>query len=381
MIRMSPHRSLAEEERGHGEATSYNHFRQKLHEWSRISSVMKITTLLSTILATATTVSLHAATFDPNVDAEILVNGHKADSTGYYGYLVETPGIPLVQFDGKGRAIYAFSGLFLDYQGQPLGASAYEGNVAAGLVAVASARRRVGSPPVMENYQLDQAAMAINREMFRQDWQGANFPNGKTLSDFLRQAGWAGDPANVVAITRAKPKLEGLLANDFFAIGKVIQDFRPVIDPSFQTMGYSRTSAFADQPDGGRVSAIYYETVLLSRDPVPTSTQAMYSYHGANDLFGRRGASVNTPTVIIGHRGKRLVPSGIVVSSQQLVGRAKLKGRLPRGVHFNGTTGKFSGVPRKLGRFHPTVTATYRMVAGEGATGRHTTNVLIRIVR
>gem|GEM_PF-2129194 len=360
--------------------------------------MMKTTNIFSTILATATTVSLHAATFDPNVDAEILVNGHKADSTGYYGYLVETPGVPLVKFDGKGRVIYTFSGLFLDYRGQPTGASAYEGTVAAGLVAVASARLRVGSPPVMENHQLDQAAMTIDREMFRQDWQGSNFPNGKTLADFLRQAGWEGDPANVIAITHAKPNYDGLLANDYNTFAYIIKNFRLVVDPSFQTMGYAQTTGghfvdhlitlpdgsqigYDDRPDGGRVNAVNYETVLLSRDPVPTSTQAIYSYHGANDFFGRRGAAANTPTVIVGHRGKRLVPSGIVVSSQQLVGRAKLKGRLPRGVHFNGVTGRFSGVPRKLGRFRPTVTATYRMVAGEGATGRHTTNVLIRIVR
>ncbi|HEY0257995.1 MAG TPA: Ig domain-containing protein [Candidatus Methylacidiphilales bacterium] len=67
------------------------------------------------------------------------------------------------------------------------------------------------------------------------------------------------------------------------------------------------------------------------------------------------------------------------MSKKQLVGRAKLKGRLPAGVHFNAGTGAFTGTPHRKGVFRVMITATYRKVAGEGASGRYTSKAILRI--
>jgi len=358
---------------------------------------MKTTTLLRTILATTLVASLHAGTFDPHVDAMVLKNGHKADSTGYYGYLVETTGLPYISFDARGQITYFFPGLFLNYSNQPPMADIYAGSRSDGVGAVANARYRTGAAQLMNSYQLDVAAMAITREMFRQDWQGANFPDGKTLAYFLRQAGWNCNPAHVIAITRVRSRFEGLLSNGRFNLQYTLQRFPQVVSPDFQTMGYADgngahpidywiplpgggQTSFDERPDGGRADGTYYETLLLSTDGVATNSEAIYDLRKVDDLFARRSLD-DYPTRISGQKGQRLIPSGLVALAGQLKGRAQLKGHLPPGIHFNPHTGQFSGVPRKAGVWRLKATATYHLVGDEGASGRHTTGILIRIRR
>jgi hypothetical protein len=340
---------------------------------------MKTTTLLTTLLVTVCSLSVEAATGYPYIDS---INVSREDSTGYYGYLVATPGAPIY-----------FHNALLDYLPQVV--SQYAAPfMMEGLRPASAAREQRGLPDLLQNYQLDIAAMGIVREIFRQDWEGVNFPDGKNLAYFLRQAGWTGDPSHVIAIVRARPNVVGtFFYADSLNPGYAIHNFPQLINPAFVTIGYAIGSGtktkwvktqgggyVANVTDEGRVDGYYYDAVLLSTDAVPVHTEAMYNLRTLFEYFNHRNPDFFATTVI-GRKGVRLNPVNLVATSKQLVGRARIKGHLPPGVHFNGHTGRFSGKPRKAGTRRVQITATYRLVGGEGATGTHTTRAVIRIRR
>ncbi|MGH6754310.1 MAG: putative Ig domain-containing protein [Chthoniobacterales bacterium] len=341
---------------------------------------MKITTVISALLVILLTISAQADTGYQWIDSINLV---PKNSTGYCGYLVASPNAPTY-----------FAGSYTTNFGQSPDLSDYSADLGSAIVAITYGhlseplpRNMVASPPspaLVQNYQLDVAAMLICREMFRQDWQGANFPDGKTLAYFLAQAGWTGDPSHVIAITLVKPPFhqDELVAEGFNKGGNwVAKRFPQIANPAVQSFGYATGARrYGHDPDGGRVNGFYYETTLLCTDAVSVQSEALYDYWKVVPFFSQRGAGLGT-TKITGRKGTRLIPRGIVVTSKQLVGRARIKGHLPPGVYFNGHTGRFTGTPRKAGTRRVQITATYRLVGGEGASGTHTTRAVIRIRR
>lgn len=342
---------------------------------SKIS--FSIHSILAGLIVAVTGANLFAIPQDPDISEIVYTNGGKQDSTGYYGYLVGQPGAYSVTADGVWFAwpFYKYS-----YNYKP-NTETYAQTVLEGLLTAAKARAARNLPPLNEDYRLDVAAMMISREMFRQQWIGVDFPDGKTLASFLRAAGWSGDPNSVIAYPTVSDTFFDTFGNGRFNPGFIAKNFPQAVNPAVLTMGYAQNFRFRDlhgnQIGNGRVLANYYEVVLLSTEQVTAPTEAIYDDRKVDRYINQ--AVLPVPINVVGNKGQRLKWNSIVVSRKQLVGLARLKGRLPAGVHFNAATGAFVGTPHQKGVFRVMISARYRKVGGQGASGFYTSNAILRI--
>ncbi len=220
---------------------------------SKIST--QIRNILTSLLVVTAGTDLFAIPQDPDISQIVYTNGGKQDSTGYYGYLVGLPGAYSVTVNPNSWFAWPFYKYSYNFKPHT---DTYAMTVSGSLFTAAKARATRGLLPLNEDYRLDVAAMMISREMFRQQWIGVDFPDGKALASFLRSADWQGDQNSVVAITTVCDAFR-----DTFAYGQqlnpgyVVKNFPQAVNPAVLTMGYAQNYRLRDlhgnQIGSGRV--------------------------------------------------------------------------------------------------------------------------------
>lgn len=262
---------------------------------------------------------------------------------------------------------------------------------------VNTARVSRGLPELVESPQLAAAAGLLIDHMLREDWAGTTFPSGYSLKNALVEAGYPAGAAVSAAIRVAPYDWANYKENWGYSgqpgtradVAAKACSVRDGLNPGLTAFGYFTVVPPTDagrldgtNPDVPSNGGGHYEVMLFgSVPPVVGERLLVSSYEWGRKYRIRK----NTPAAsIVIKRGARL-SRGIVATpiSEFLIGKAKLKGRLPAGVRFVGAAAKFIGKPKRKGTFKVQVTAKYRQrknVTSVGIDGGvKTISVVLRV--
>lgn len=234
--------------------------------------------------------------------------------------------------------------------------------------AVNKARASRGLGEVVESKALAMAGSYLIDHMLREDWIGTSFPSGYTLRNALAQAGYPTN-ANVQVVVRVASNNNGLFGDG--NVAKVLSA-ADGYNNGMVAFGY-----FTIWPklDGGRVNTNqvigsgtyggYYEVMLFGSVLPPVAERPLVDMSAMTEKYSFSDAR---PINLTAKKGQR-VKKAIVESPRYIVGKAKVKGKLPPGLKFSAKQGRFVGKPKKKGNYRVVVTANYRKRANANATG------------
>jgi len=266
--------------------------------------------------------------------------------------------------------------------------SLYAGDAYRACKSVNDARVARGLPELVESIVLANAGRRLIDHMLREDWVGTSFPSGYSLAAALAEVGYPPE-ASVKAVIRVSSvaDFKGYFGSGYYT--KAAAQACSVEDgfnPNLTAFGY-----FSIEPksDPGRVDTNtpengggYYEVMLFGSLPPPVGARQLVNFYHVRNQYDIKPIALAAN--IVGQRGFLLNRS--VVGSpapRYIVGKARVTGRLPRGVKFNGTQARFYGIPKKKGNFRVRVTAKYRMrkdFTAEGTDGGvKTITVVLRV--
>lgn len=262
---------------------------------------------------------------------------------------------------------------------------------------VNDARTARGLPELVESPQLATAGRLLIEHMLREDWAGTKFPSGYSLSDALAEAGYP-PGAVVTAVIRVAPydfanykknwgysgqpgthadvAAKACSAQNGFNPGLTAFGYYVIIPPT-DAGRLNGTNPGVPSNGGG-----HYEVMLFgSMAPLSGERLLVNSSQWGRDYRIRESTPAATLVVKRGARLSRSIVGAPI--SKFMIGRAKIKGRLPAGVRFVGAAAKFVGKPKRRGNFKVQVTANYRKrknVTAEGTDGGlKTISVILRV--
>jgi hypothetical protein len=275
--------------------------------------------------------------------------------------------------------------------------SLYAGDAFRACKSVNNARIARGMPELVESPLLADAGRRLINHMLREDWAGTSFPSGYSLKTALTEAGYPAD-ATVSAVIRVAPQTEwkgyfGDSSGLGVAAAKACSP-NDGFNPGLSAFGY-----FSIQPlrDAGRVDPTVladwggakpealggtYEVMLFGTVAPAVGARQIVNFYSVQKQYNIK--STTPAATIVARRGYFLQRNLVgFPPSKFIFDKARIKGRLPKGVRFNGASASFLGVPKKKGNFRIRITAKYRKRAdftAEGTDGGvKTITVMIRV--
>ena len=266
----------------------------------------------------------------------------------------------------------------------------YAGDAFRACQSVNNARLAGGLPELIENPVLADAGRRLLERMLKEDWVGTELPSGYNLTRALAEAGYPSG-YEVRAVFRVSKITEwrgyfgdssGLGTNAAAKACSSMDGF----NPNLTAFGYFTIEPKSDvgrvdtntQDNGGG----YYEVMLFGSLPPPVGERPLIDVFKLRNKYNLKLA---TPAAsIVAKRGFLLNRSVVgTPASKYISGRARIKGRLPKGVRFNGALARFYGTPKKKGNFRVQVIAKYRKrkdFTSDGTDGGvKTISVILRV--
>lgn len=238
---------------------------------------------------------------------------------------------------------------------------------------VQKARADRGLSTVTESRELALAGFYLIDRMLREDWVGTEFPSGYTLQDALKQAGYP-NGAQVRAVVRVSNDDLGFWGYGGSSILKAISS-KDGFSPEMKAFGY-----FTVNPgfDSGRVNTNQevgrlvfggdYEVMLFGTEAPVTAGRPLVNLAKLSKKYRMTEAKPISSVSI--KRGRRLNQRLVQGPPRRYIrGRAKVEGRMPKGIRFIASQARFVGKAQKKGRYKLRVLANYKRRNGENGVG------------